>query len=1166
MALGLTLTAVLVCGVKLLSPERLTPIVVNFANSSLNARVSLSRAELSFDPAFPVLRLRLDSLTVMSKAFDSLPSEERNALPSYADSLFTLDRFDGVVDVGALLARGEISVRNVELVRPGLNIVLNSGGTANFDIYHSTDTVVAEQSESTVIPPFSIKKFSMTEPREIRYFNAADSVGAAIVLFRDVHLDGDNEPLYRIGIDGRIMHPLLRQFLNSDDMRFGLDGKVRWEPARPQMLAFEEFSLYGAFIKAKVDAALAFDSTLTVSSASFVTEPVSIADAMELIPSDIRRKNRLDSINFQTDAAIAFSGRLTRPFRAAVDSIPYADIEIRMPDSKIRYGKAVFHKAAVDVDVSLRGNDLDSALIDIRRIAIAGPATDLSLKAKLSRIVSDPAFDACLKGNTDIAKLPPIVADLAGAYISGKLSMDIDGRGSLAMFEKENFHRLDIRGRLKGRNLYYLANDTNVMADVDGLDITFGSQSILRTDSTASNPTLTARIAVDTTNILIDGISMRASGLTFGAGVENTGLSADTTRIVPIGGALKMARLDIESITDTAGVRLRGLDGTLILTRFHGDKHAPLISAKLDVKALAAGTPDTRFMLGNAKIRASLHKKPQSDAAKAFKKAADSIRTLHPELSPDSVYALALARRRRHPGEPRRKRVELRETTADIEMIEWDLSKGLRRFLLGWDLKGSLTTRRARLFTPLFPLRNRVRNLDISFTSDSVILNNVKYKAGSSDLTVNGLISNIRRGLTSKRPGRNTLKINFDINSDTIDVNQLSAAVFAGAAYAERLRKGVAVHNALSSDDEDALQQQLDALVSEHADTVGPLLVPANIDARITVESKHVLYSDIAFNNLRGEIMAYQGALNLHNLEAQSDVGTVDLSALYSAPKASDIRFGFDLDLQRFKIERFLSLVPALDSIMPLMRDFSGIINAQIAATVDIDSTMNMNLPTLDAAVRLSGDSLALINPDTYRTLGKWLRFKDKADNKIKHMNVELIVRDNQMQIFPFEFDIDRYRLGVAGSNDLALNFKYHIAVLKSPLPFKFGINISGNPDKYKVRFGGSKFKPGMAVESIDIVDTARVNLIRQIEGVFRRGVGASRFARLNLNVPATMPIDERETALSHADSLAMIREGLIDAPKEVPAQEQASESEKKRNKKNSKKLKSNAEATNRKH
>ena len=79
-------------------------------------------------------------------------------------------------------------------------------------------------------------------------------------------------------------------------------------------------------------------------------------------------------------------------------------------------------------------------------------------------------------------------------------------------------------------------------------------------------------------------------------------------------------------------------------------------------------------------------------------------------------------------------------------------------------------------------------------------------------------------------------------------------------------------------------------------------------------------------------------------------------------------------------------------------------------------------------------------------------------------MSVEMLVRDNVLRIFPFAFDIDRYRLGITGYNDLALNFDYHISVLKSPLPFKFGINIKGNPDKYKFRLGGAKYKDSNAV------------------------------------------------------------------------------------------------------
>jgi hypothetical protein len=70
--------------------------------------------------------------------------------------------------------------------------------------------------------------------------------------------------------------------------------------------------------------------------------------------------------------------------------------------------------------------------------------------------------------------------------------------------------------------------------------------------------------------------------------------------------------------------------------------------------------------------------------------------------------------------------------------------------------------------------------------------------------------------------------------------------------------------------------------------------------------------------------------------------------------------------LKGFNIERFLKLVPAIDSIMPLMRDISGIIDANIAATVDVQPNMDLDLSTLNAAVRLEGDSLRLLDGETH--------------------------------------------------------------------------------------------------------------------------------------------------------------------------------------------------------
>jgi hypothetical protein len=169
----------------------------------------------------------------------------------------------------------------------------------------------------------------------------------------------------------------------------------------------------------------------------------------------------------------------------------------------------------------------------------------------------------------------------------------------------------------------------------------------------------------------------------------------------------------------------------------------------------------------------------------------------------------------------------------------------------------------------------------------------------------------------------------------------------------------------------------------------------------------------------------------------------------------------------------------------------------------------------------------------------------------IDHMSVELIVDDNMMQVYPFIFDIDRYKLGIQGYNSLAMDFNYHVAVLKSPIPFKFGINVKGNPDKYKIRLGRAKFNEKTAVERVPIVDTTRVNLISQIENVFRRGVKNSRFASLNVsNRPTSLNDDILSDTISHADSLLLIQEGLIEAP-QLPTTDSATTS--KKSKKNSK-------------
>ena len=70
---------------------------------------------------------------------------------------------------------------------------------------------------------------------------------------------------------------------------------------------------------------------------------------------------------------------------------------------------------------------------------------------------------------------------------------------------------------------------------------------------------------------------------------------------------------------------------------------------------------------------------------------------------------------------------------------------------------------------------------------------------------------------------------------------------------------------------------------------------------------------------------------------------------------------------------------------------------------------------------------------------------------------------------------------------DLDMNFEYHISILKSPIPFKLGLNITGNLDDMKFRLGKAKYKDAVTPVEIRKVDSTRLNLGTQIVQDFRR-------------------------------------------------------------------------------
>lgn len=1177
--------------VNILNPSRLTPLAERIATQSLqNACVQIGNAELSIMKSFPFVHVQIDSLTVLYTVSKTLPADDRNNLPVYTDTVLVVEQFSGGINVMKLFMN-QLDLSDVTITGPSANLVVIDEQTTNFDI------IPAKEKDDTPfnwndLPGISLRRFEIVNPGKLRFNNirTGTELGAS---FTQVVLDGNAAPHYQLDFDGNVNPP--SEFLEMvyiPDFSFGLNGSMQWSQENPTLLKLENFEFLFSILGGTINTTLNFANGMTVETLDVHLLPLDISEALAMVPPKIAEEFGIPTTaEIETDARLDIGIRIADKWNVGSDTIPPLCVDIAIPEchfkgydatahnfstslqvvlntpwavesslpdctvnvnippTRLTWQNLHLHNFTTDFSVTMPDGRPDDATVEIHKLSMQGPATDLSITGMLRHLITDPYFDGKIIGHIDVSKFPRKLRDAIDGTLSGHVTASVGLRGSARMLNPQNFHRLYVNGDVALKDFYWISGDTVNMFDIHRAKLHFGTADVVRRHGEKiADSLMRVSLNIDTAAIVHSDLVMNLSKFRISLAAQNTSERLKEGRINPMGGSLSLATFNLLKTNDSAVVRLRDVKGSTVVKAYQNNIRTPEFIFDLDVRRISAGSASTRIVVNNAHTHFDARRIAKGKSAQRYSQIADSIHYVHPDLSPDSVAKYALEIHNRHRS--KYPRVHERYVEQDsLDIFDWGASPLFKRLLSLWTFDGTLTSQRAGIYTPYLPLRNRFRNINVTFNNDSLNITDLQYKIGHSDFTVSGRMSNMRRAFTSV-DGKQPLRINFDVLSDTIDINQITEVLMMSSAYSALPEEKRHFDIERLEDDETALEKHIAELTENAPDTMMPILIPKNLDAELSVKSNNVRYSDFDLRNMAGRVLAYNGALNMQNLAATSDVGSIDISALYSGLHPDQLRFGFGLKLNDFNLHRFLKLVPAVDSILPVMRDFSGIISVDIAATTDIDRSMNIVLPTLDAAIGIEGDSLVLLDPDTFKSLSRWLLFKDKEKNIIDHMNVQMIVRDNQIDVYPFVFDFDRYKIGVQGYNDFDMNFDYHIAVLKSPIPFKFGINISGSPEKYKIRLGGAKFGE-QQIRQVAIVDTTRVNLMNEITNVFKRGAQNARLSRLQIDrKPVAAEINLDTDSLTHEDSLRYIREGLIDAP--VPVEPQPKAKRKSRRQKDS--------------
>ena len=1104
-----------------LSDKVLTRIVNRIAAQFVEGSVRFDRVHASVIKSFPFLNLTADGMLVTYPhdrfaAYDAEYVEGEDRLlnagrAAEADTLLSVERLSASIDYVSAY-RGQYHLRHISLLRPRIFAHYYDSTTANWHVLRFMQPKDPSDTTVSTLPPLTFKKISLEDKPYIVFTNPKDTLFGVVTMraldFKGaIYLDRWMESKVDLDVDslfvaGRLPSDTLVTGLKSlrvkgdrDDLSVdaaadvslatGSFGRLKVPvslsaqgamPARADSLfevRVDKFGLDLATLSLEGNGEAVFYPDKTYVRAEAAIDDASVNDVVKFLGDNIPVLKRI-----KTDAKVSLTALCDGYYIPETKALPELIAEVVIPEAHLAYDGFPYNgyvslvaEAETDADGRL-DVDAKELMIDALGVELMAAGTVTDALGRDPAIKADGFFDTDVKALTDLftrdrgitgrgavsgelsAKMRLSQLDLSkigDAAISGKLNINklhIDDVPDTVVVEvNKAVAKLAIKGNTLDSNLRRGARVLSLDADMDTLDVTYRD------------------------NIYVRGGNLKLQGQNSAAILRSTGT------LTPFMGVLTGDVISVRDASDLS-LEIAGNKETFRITPATKTSPVPVLSLTSSSRNVVARKDVNRVALDGLDFSASASKAAsKSRTRQRSSRLLDSLQRVYPGVPRDSLFRKAYASRRRP------------SWMTDAEFARKDihikLDKSLAAYIQDWDFSGKLTLDAGDVITPYFPLDTRVSDVSGSFSNDKVSFDNIFVNSGVSDISANATLSGLRRALTS---GRGRLHLVADINSDYIDANELMRGYASGVSY-KPTRYDKSLNDGLGSDA--AYRKKVsETVVSDSVARSSLVVIPSNLEAEITLNANRIKYDSLLVTWAASDIAMKQRCLQVTNTVATSNMGDIYFEGFYSTQTRKDIQVGFDLNMVDITAEKVITLFPALDTIVPMLKSFAGLLDCELAATADLDQEMNIQLPTIDGVMRISGKDLSLRDSEQFTKIAKVLMFKNKNEATVDKIGVTGLVRDNTLEIFPFVMKVDRYTVAASGIQHLDKSYKYHLSVLRSPLLIRFGLNIYGEDfDKMKFRLGKAKYKNTNVPVFTKQLDTVQYSLINSIHNIFEKGV-----------------------------------------------------------------------------
>ena len=1101
----------------LVSPKVLSSIVDKFASEYIDGDLSFSRVRLRMFRHFPNVGLSIEdcALTYPAERFDSLEAAGPQARLVFqgtgetADTLISVRRFSAGLNAGALLF-GKISIPHVIISQPRVFAHSYDSLNANWNMFKFAPS---EDTTETAIPDISIGRVRLLRRPHIVYTASQDSI-FAMANIRRMAFDGkyklkniENNKV-SLSIDsmlvaGRIGSDTLSLRLNSlkvdeheDHMDVSAAARARLATRSfgRMLIPIELFGTIGLpedtvrtfrFHKFKADIAhipISLDADLTLGeNGPYVSGGFSVENCEVRHIIDGFAKNIIpEAKDIRTEATITLRGEIDGQLSG--DKLPSIKASLDIPKAKSSH-KDVKHDIYLALHADAETDEEGKMNATVSNAEIKTYGLGFKAKAKAEDLLGeDPAFEIETFLKAAVDSLAPFLPDTKGMIAEGTLAASLKGKMKLSQANIYNFAQADLDGKVYSRKIHFYSPADSIDINLDTLSIKIAPETITlkrgtgRKSSSRSIKVLgiTGSLGKASVNIQ-DAMSFSGSGMKVSAmNSIDALLDQDTTKVHPLSGNFQAETLSLKD-SDGTSIMLKNTANTFRMSPKRGQPEIPVITVSSDNKSIMFRDPHNRAILTDASIsgKAAMN---TADRRARRKATLDSLAKVYPDVPYDSLLSHAMRTR-----QARAIPEWMQEEDFRAKDIKISLDQTMSKYFREWDLDASLGVRTGIIMTPYFPARNILRGAQVNITNDKISLDSLKVMSGNSEIVAKGALSGLRRALL----GRGTYHLDLALSTNKMEADALMAALDAGSKFKPE--------NVTEDMSEVSDADFLKMVVSDTLDTYGMeslIIVPANLEADIRIDGKNIKYSDLTIDKLTSKLTMKERCVQILDTKASTNMGRAELDAFYSTRTKKDISTGFNFNLLDVTSEKVIDMLPAIDTIMPLLKSFKGLINCEIAATANLDTCMNIIMPSLNGVARIGGNNLTISENKMFSDLAKKLKFKDSKEAQISKMTVEGVIKDNRIEVFPFIVEVDRYTLALSGLHNFDMSYRYHASIIRSPMVFKVGVDLYGPDfDNMKFKIGKAKYKNKNLPIFTAVIDETKINLIEAIRNIYERGV-----------------------------------------------------------------------------